>query len=194
MHNGSVASHPKFAREMADLMDQDAYANIKGTTDSEYVSALYMTYLVDGKGQAGWEDTYPLDRMRDALNKTILTIIRLQEKKGITDANSLNVCTTDGEVMLAYRFRNHPVEQPPSLYYSATAGITLNRKYPDHPDGKEYERKGQKKSEEEHGTHLIVASEPTTYRDQDWEVIPKNHCVMVAKDGSYKLEKVEVEF
>ena len=46
----------------------------------------------------------------------------------------------------------------------------------------------------EHGDHVIVASEPTTFRKEDWELIPKNTCVMVGKDMSVRREPVRVTF
>ena len=70
---------------------------------------------------------------------------------------------------------------------STTAGITLNRKYPNQPDGgdpkqavkggsKEHlEQRKLKTEKEEHGLHVIVASEPTTFRANEWTLLEKNH-------------------
>lgn len=129
--------------------------------------------------------------MKDAMKKTIETVIRLQQSKlgDKCEANSLNIAATDGRVLVAMRFRNHATEQPPSLYYSNTAGITMNRKYPDHPDGKE--NPGAYKKTEDHGKHLIVASEPSTYKPKEWNLIEKNHCVMVEADGTMKVEEIK---
>jgi glutamine amidotransferase len=106
---------------------------------------------------------------------------------------------------VAVRWRNHPTEQPPSLCaylrianrhdrtdssldVSTTAGITLNRKYPKHLDGgdptkavkgssKEHleQRKRELEEEDEHALHVIVASEPTTFRPGEWTLLDKNH-------------------
>lgn len=38
---------------------------------------------------------------------------------------------------------------------------------------------------------MIVASEPSTYNSKEWELIEKNHCLMVEKDGKAQLEKLE---
>ena len=54
MHNGVVSDFVTISRDMVDLMDDDAYANIAGSTDSEHFAALYMTYLTDGKGKESW--------------------------------------------------------------------------------------------------------------------------------------------
>ena len=98
--------------------------------------------------------------------------------------NKVAVC--DGERLIAFRVRNHAVEQPPSLYYSTVAGTTLNSKYPDHPDGLKNDRAWKQPGE--HGKHCIVASEPSTYKSEDWTLIDKNHCLMVDSDGAIMIE------
>ena len=183
MHNGVVANFISISREMCNLMDDDSYANISGSTDSEHFAALYMTYLTDGKGKTSWEQKYDVKKMKEALERTIASIVKLQQSKlgNKTQASSLNVAVTDGSQLVAFRFRNHAIEQPPSLYYSTTAGVTMNRKYPDHPDGKE--NHAACKQVEEHGNHVIVASEPSTYKKKEWNLIEKNHCILVGPNG-----------
>ena len=133
MHNGVISDFISICRDMVDLMDDDAYANIHGSTDSEHFAALYITYLTEGKGQKSWEQQYTVKQMRDAMRKVIGTVVKLQRKKlgNKAEPNSLNLAATDGSQLVAFRVRNHASEQPPSLYYSTTAGVTLNRKYPD---------------------------------------------------------------
>lgn len=77
----------------------------------------------------------------------------------------------------------------------------------DHPDGAEGPHKLANKSQKpqaaeghnpyarrkskDHGKHVIVASEPSTYRDQDWVLIEKNHIILVGPAGDIKLTKME---
>lgn len=133
MHNGEISDFISICRDMVDLMDKDAYRNISGSTDSEHFAALYITYLTGGKGKASWEKQYTIEQMRDAMRDAVGTVVRLQRKNigDRAEPNSLNLCATDGSQIVAFRFRNHAIEQPPSLYYSTKAGVTLNRKYPD---------------------------------------------------------------
>jgi len=133
MHNGVISDFVTISRDMVDLIDDDAYANIRGSTDSEHFAALYMTYLTAGQGKASWEKQYPVHQMRDAMRKAVGSIVKLQREKlgEKAEPNSLNLATTDGNQLVAFRVRNHKVEQPPSLYFSTKAGITLNSKYPD---------------------------------------------------------------
>jgi glutamine amidotransferase len=198
MHNGVVANFQDIRRDLLDLLDRDAFENIKGTTDSEHMAALYVTHLGMQQGKAGskasWERQYTIAQMKAALEATYTAIIELQRKKFGPDdvqASSLNVCCTDGERMIAFRFHNHVVEQPPSLYYSTTAGVTLNRKYPGMHDGTPNTK--ATKNPMEHGRHVIVASEPSTYKVEEWQLIPKNQAVLVDSDGSLKVVEIAVE-
>lgn len=65
----------------------------------------------------------------------------------------------------------------------------MNRKYPDHADGLQNEK--AYKSADEHGVHMIVASEPSTYKVEDWSLIKKNHALLVDKNGQYHIEAVD---
>ncbi|KAG9244709.1 N-terminal nucleophile aminohydrolase [Calycina marina] len=175
MHNGYISNFRKIKLEMCKAMSEEAYTNIHG-------------------------------ELKAALQKTINRIVRIQASTlSITpyEPNSLNVTVTDGRSLIAVRFRDHKTEQPPSLYYSTLAGVTLNRRFPDHPDGADGphgksnsdakdDEQGKNldtsKSRREHGNHVIIASEPTTYKNGEWTLIEKNRAVLV-EDGS----KVTVE-
>jgi glutamine amidotransferase len=186
MHNGVVSNFSSIRRDMTDLLSFDAYCNVLGSTDSEHAAALYMTNLTNGGGKESWEQPYPLKKMFEAMQKTVIQILQLQHDK-LGDANtpnSLNFCTTDGTKLLAIRFRNHATQQPPSLYWSEFAGRTLNTKYPGNPDGEDIENmEASFEAEEKMGKHTIIASEPTTYDENEWHLITRNCALMVDEDG-----------
>jgi glutamine amidotransferase len=190
MHNGYISNFLSIRRELTTLLDQDVYANILGSTDSEHLGALYMTYLTNGRGRASWDEVYSPTEMKDALTRAVAKVIELQQVVlgEARQPNDLNLATTDGQQLLCIRFRNHATEQPPSLYYSTQAGVTLNRKYPDCADGDEFCEAA--KNAEEHGAHLIVASEPTTYKEEEWHIIAKNSVVWFTKGGEVSVEKM----
>ncbi len=156
-----------------------------------------MTYLTEASGSAdAFEQEYSLDKMLAAMHQAVTTVIELQ-RTVIGDTkrqpNSLNLCATDGIKMVAYRFRNHATSQPPSLYYSTKAGVTLNRKYPGDADGRHIPGTTDTGLDESsHGMHLIIASEPSTYKTEDWELIGKNQ--YVAADGVGRFEVRDVEY
>ncbi|RDL36087.1 Uncharacterized protein BP5553_06699 [Venustampulla echinocandica] len=221
MHNGYISSFEKVKKKLCDTLNDEAYAHIQGSTDSEHFAALLMTYLCPLSQQeaahphsseacasqnpgvpTGWETFHGVAEMQVALQKTINTIINLQRTilGDQAEPNDFNIALTDGRNMVACRFRNHPTEQPPSLYCSTHAGVTLNRKFPDHPDGPKGDLgKGNKteghnpnafRKSEDHGQHVIVASEPTTYKGSDWTLIEKNHLVLVEGTGDVVIKKM----
>ena len=198
MHNGLLTHFTPLRRALSAHISDAAFANIHGSTDSEHIAALYLSHLTaHSPSPSAFEKEYSLEAMIAALKATIRTILTLQRavlgQEGMRP-NSLNLCTTDGTKLLACRFRNHATSQPPTLYYSTRAGVTLNRKYPDVPSGA-YVRgvSDVGRPEAEHGRHVIVASEPSTYRDEDWEFIPKNSMLAVDGEGGTRVEGL-VEF
>jgi glutamine amidotransferase len=213
---------------MCESLTQEAYEHIQGGTDTEHFAALLMSFLCPATGAVSdptpgketatdtpqdWEVHHSTTQVVSALKKTISTIISVQSQVLGSSAqpNDLNIAITDGISFVACRYRNHPTEQPPSLYYSTTAGVTLNRQYPDHPNGangphgsgKGKSSHGHKsaagakghnphatKDAGEHGKHVIVASEPTTYKDEEWTLIEKNRVVIVGKEGLIGVEEL----
>jgi glutamine amidotransferase len=209
MHNGLISHFPQVKRQILDITEVNAYENIHGTTDSEHLAALYITNLTRrSPGVEAWEKTYPLEAMLSALTDAFHQIIRIQQSvlgASNVQACSLNVCVTDGQQLVSVRLRNHSVENPPSLYFSTTAGVTLNRKFPDHPDANAGHAnpntdptinpnasEAELKKPREHGKHVIIASEPTTYKIEEWNVVEKNHGVMVDRDGNAKVVKIDM--
>jgi len=74
------------------------------------------------------------------------------------------------------------------LYYSTTAGSTLNPKFPDALD-----QSAGNGPNRPHGKHVIVSSEPTTDESEDnWKLVKKNEAVIVGKDMEVKLEAIPV--
>ncbi|KAF7192944.1 putative glutamine amidotransferase DUG3 [Pseudocercospora fuligena] len=191
MHNGAASDFQEIKRDVVNEMSPAAYANVYGGTDSEHMAGLYMTYLTNGGDASSFEKTYSIHEMTEALHKAVATIITLQQKRLAHNKrpNSLNLCATDGIKLVAYRFRNHRTSQPPSLYYSTKAGVTLNRKYPDNADGIQHPKREIGIPEEKHGEHLIVASEPSTYKEADWELIPRNSFLAAGPDGVFEVKE-----
>ena len=75
-------------------------------------------------------------------------------------------------------------------YYSTEAGTTLNRKYPDNPDGNHSTSRFNGKAVEEHGKHIIIASEPSTYKADDWHLIPRNSLVTASEAHGVQVKPI----
>ena len=186
MHNGVISHFADIKRDMLAMLSYDAYINIQGTTDSEHAAALYMTNLTHHGDKSSWNEEYSVQTMCQAMVVTTVQILELQKEK-LGDKrwpNSLNFCATDGRKMVAIRFRNNAATQPPSLYWSEFAGRSLNQKYPGNPDGLHLTNEQAIKSDDDKiGKHTIIASEPTTYDESEWNLIGKNCAFTVDENG-----------
>jgi glutamine amidotransferase len=159
--------------------ERSILSDIHGNTDSEHVAALYVSFLFleakkriesgpssreqkDAKIQSiSSQDGFELEDMKTALLCAIRAVIEAQKElnllssESLSDtANSLNLCATDGEKIVATRFRNHPTEQPASLYWTRTGGIRAV-----------FEPEEQKPDDETislQRRYVIIASEPTS--------------------------------
>jgi len=207
-HNGVLSqfSHLKI-RLLSSLRVHAAREAILGTTDSEHMAALFFERLVGGT-KAGWADLmagkqYSMDdlaaTMRGILGElevwiTECAVEDAQDRPDNAPANvaamaqhsALNLVVCDGSTMVAIRYASPQPREPPSLYVSTTAGATMNRLYEGHPDKGNPEIGGHvhegHKPRKEHGRHVIVASEPSTYDQNEWRLIPPQHMVVVGHD------------
>ena len=79
--------------------------------------------------------------------------------------------------------------------------MTLNRKYPGHPNINSKspstaaiaKQHTGHKAASEHGKHVIVSSEPTTYEEKEWKLIPKNNIVLVDETGNLSMRPLEYD-
>jgi len=191
MHNGSVAEFPTIKIDMLNLLSDAARRHIRGTTDTEHCAALFFTYL-DPDGP--WTDRkYSLDQLKLAMKKTIAKLIELFQKVADpqkTYQTRLNFAVTGGYRMLCTRY-SFPVDMdPPSLYWSDTAGALLNSKFDGNPNHRTTHTNPCKHKASEYGKHFIVASEPMTYDDKQWHLIPKNTMVWADKDMEHGSESL----
>ncbi|GBE85231.1 N-terminal nucleophile aminohydrolase [Sparassis latifolia] len=195
MHNGVIAHFSTIKRQLIAEISDEALQLVRGTTDSEHLAALFFTYLEEKKGATAWGTSHTLEDVKHTLEKAISKVLEIQKQVvAQPDASSLNIAITDGTQLLCIRFRNHPTEHPPSLYFSTQAGVALNRKYPGHPDMEWTHNSQTLKDDHEHGEHIIVASEPTTFKKQDWELLKKNECIMVDPNMVLTRSSVEIAY
>lgn len=191
MHNGMIPNFLKIKVALLQKLSEKAYRNIFGTTDTEHVAALFFTHLGND-----WDTELPMETLKKTMIKTLQDVLSLiqetaKENNETFLHSSLNFAITNSCQLLAIRFSSMDKFEPPSLYYSTKAGITLNRKYPDHPDGKEIKKKIVKTAQD-HGKHTIVASEPNTYKTKDWHLVPQNSFVLVDKDLNVVIETINL--
>lgn len=115
MHNGGVPQFSRIKLRLLNLLSERFFAEIKGSTDSEHIFALFLTCL--HRSVRHPEHRFTVEEQAAALSETISILLALCSAAEVEEACSLNLTLTDGINIIATRFRNGP-QHPPSLYYN----------------------------------------------------------------------------
>ncbi|MFF1556561.1 class II glutamine amidotransferase [Streptomyces sp. NPDC058279] len=146
MHNGAIADFHLLRRDLCLLVDPALFSDIEGTTDSEVMFYLAITFGLD-QDPAG------------AVARMVGVVERSGREHGVEFPMQMTVAVTDGERVWAFRYSSRGASR--SLYYSSR--VDALRKL--HPDAAFL----QTVSEE---TRLIV-SEPLSDLPGAWNEVPE---------------------
>ena len=92
MHNGYISDFAKIKRKMCEHMTQEAFEHVQGGTDTEHFAALFISFLCapgdaekphsenDTAVPLSWEEYHSTAEIQKALQKTISTIIAIQNE------------------------------------------------------------------------------------------------------------------
>jgi len=190
MHNGCIAHWPEIKRKLVLDLSEECYSLIQGTTDTEHAGALFINYLPN-------RDPFQLhseEVMKEALLKTINHILRITQEIG-GQASSLNFAVTNGEATIATRFRNSLEEDPPSLYYTKRLHYKCDGVATAIPKPSKQTIQNLKESCPSVNVFksVVISSEPLTYDEEEWELLPKNSIMIVKKSHKVSLEPIEVD-
>ncbi len=179
-HNGSLKSFVKMKYDLLDYIKPIFRDNIYGTTDSEWIYAVFLSQLKNPMGFHGVTD------ILDGLTKTFKILQHVRTKYDIAITSPINLFLSNGEFLAATRyafdFGWEPFEERASAhldYHSLwyTAGESYG-----YYDG-EYKMKGGESKK-----CIIIASEPLTEDTTTWIEIPE-YSLMVAwrENGEIKI-------
>ena len=103
MHNGSVAGFHDLKRDLMLAVDPSLYADVEGSTDSETLFFLALTYgLMD-------------DPVR-AVQRAVGLVEDVAERHGVEHPVQMSAATTDGTSIWAFRYSS--IGQTRTLFYS----------------------------------------------------------------------------
>ncbi|KAK1964063.1 glutamine amidotransferase class-II [Colletotrichum sublineola] len=182
-HNGILGSFLRIRTAILQYLPLRYQQAIIGTTDAEYIAAVYF-FILCGK-DGNWESVYDAGDMAVAMRETIVMLEKMQTEFGPPEreSNMLNLVAMSGSSLVAVRYGSPKGLEPPSLYYSTTAGATLNRKYKGFPS--DIGGSGDVDAEEDgrlektsHGEHVVVASEPSTFNQSEWMLVEPSQMVV----------------
>lgn len=152
MHNGSLAGFHDLKRELMLAVDPALYPDIEGSTDSETLFFLALTF--------GLEDD-PVT----AVERAVGLVEDVAQRHGVPDPVQMTVATTDGVSIWAFRYST--AGQTRSLYYS-TRLDTLRAL---HPEVEMLRELGEE-------TRFVV-SEPLGDLKGAWNEVPESSCGIV---------------
>ena len=158
MHNGLVREFPTVKRELVLAVDPSLYPSIEGTTDSEALFYLALTF--------GLEDD-PID----AVERTVGFVEQTGRKHGVEHPIQMTIATSDGRSIWAFRYSSEGDSR--SLWFS-TRMDQLKAMYP--------ESLLEQLSDETR----VVVSEPLGDLAGAWQEVPESSCGIV-REGEDEL-------
>jgi predicted glutamine amidotransferase len=152
MHNGSIRDFDIVKRDLLLVVDPALYPSIEGSTDSELMFFLALSFGLNDDPIAAVEQMTGL-------------VEESAERYGIANPLQMTVATTNGKTLWVFRYSTE--HQSQSLFYS-TDFRTLRELYPDN------ERIARVSDE----TRLVV-SEPLVDLPGAWNEVPESSCGIV---------------
>jgi predicted glutamine amidotransferase len=152
VHNGVIAGFEEMRRELVLAVAPELFSGIKGSTDSEVLFHLALTF--------GLEDD-PVAALEEAIGLVEATA----EKHGIGNAVQASVGVSDGERLWAFRYSTERKSR--TLFVSAEADA-VHQLYPDNTRLQHFRDEDR-----------IVVSEPLADLPGVWHEIPESTVLLV---------------
>ena len=152
MHNGFLDGFHTMKRDLALAVDPGLYADIEGTTDTEILFFLALTF--------GLADDPPA-----AVARAVGLVEEVARGHGIRFPVQMTVATTDGRTTWAFRYSSEGRSR--SLYHSIDVS-TLREQYPDNPTLHLLSDDAR-----------LVVSEPLGDLRGAWREVPESSCVAI---------------
>lgn len=161
MHNGLIREFPRTRRKLLAAVDDTLFSSIEGTTDSETMFYLALTF--------GLEQD-PID----AVARMVGFVEETGAEHGVEHPVQMTIATTDGCTVWAFRYSSEGASR--SLYFSARMDA-LKELYPeiDELAGLSDETR-------------VVVSEPLGELPGAWNEVPESH-VGIVRPGEDELRR-----
>jgi predicted glutamine amidotransferase len=152
VHNGYIDSLPRVRRDLAMAVDPDLYPEIQGTTDTELLFYLSLTY--------GLAEDPPA-----AVARAVGFVEETGRRHGVQHPIQGTIVTTDGSATWAFRYSSEGRSR--SLFHSTDVS-TLRHQYPDNPALHDLSDDAR-----------LIVSEPLGDLRGAWREVPESTCVTI---------------
>jgi predicted glutamine amidotransferase len=161
VHNGGIEGFQQIKRELLLAVDPELFANIQGSTDSEVLFHLALTFgLVE-------------DPVR-GLERAIGFAERVASERGIEYPVQASIGVSDGDSLWAVRYST---ERNSRTLFASTDVRALRALYPHHPQI-------QRLRDEDH----LIVSEPIALLPGGWHKVPESSIVLIRGGQSHYLD------
>ena len=151
VHNGAVSEFNKLRRDLAFAVSPDLFPHIAGSTDSELMFLLALTFGMEGNVHA-------------AIARMAGFIENKASQRGVQDALQMTLGISDGESLFAVRYSTAGDSR--SLFHSASRDATMEIA----PAAGRFSRDAR-----------AIVSEPLSHLEEDWVPVPESSFVTVTK-------------
>lgn len=151
VHNGLIGDYPKLRRDLALSISPALFPSICGTTDSELMFLLALSFGMEGDVHAG------IARMAGLVE-------RFAESNGIPNALQMTLGISDGDSLYAVRYSTEGKSR--SLFYSASRDATMEIA----PEAGRFSRDAR-----------AIVSEPLSSLEADWIAVPEASFLTISK-------------
>lgn len=173
MHNGDVASFRSRRRALIAELSDLSYGIIEGSTDSEYIFALFL----DCWHQLATAKLNPAERLAQSLSRCIERIKQRATADGDADACYLNIAVSDGVYAVASRYTTGEMKDAESLHlhcgktYRCIDGVCSMQ-------------------DPQNGEGAIIISSEKLSDDPGWQTIAPNTLVVVGDERQVQLRSL----
>ena len=179
-HNGDLAGIHDMKLLIAPHVKREFLPRIRGTTDSEWIYALFVSQLGEPTGPAAEAEVFA------ALEATLAILRRAREALGIAHSSSVNLFIANGRQAAALRycfdFGRYRTDDPGRVHEANLSFLslwyTLGRDYGLH-DG-EWKMTGGA----ERADSILVASEPLSRDTSSWVELPEYGALFAELGGA----------
>ena len=174
-HNGELEGFDEMKYDLIDYIKPDIAKRIHGTTDSEWMYAVFSSQLEDPKKFCG------VDELLDAVKKTFKILKKVKKKNNLTISSPVNLFISSADCVLATRFvfnfGSFPIEFSSAHMAYHSLWYTYGERY-GYFDGehKMVGEDGAKRS-------VIISSEPLTNDTTTWIEVPEYTAITAERES-----------
>lgn len=154
VHNGLIREYPSLRRELLMQVDPRYFFSLEGSTDSEVMFLLALTFGLE-------KDPLP------ALERMVATVEDVGHRHGVEYPLNMTICAMDGERLIAVRYSSEANSR--SLFHNNDVHH-LKQLYPDEP----------RIASLGDDTYMLL-SEPLTELPGVWEEVPEATAIVAHK-------------